>query len=148
MEKISRIVRGNSRVAAVDMKNAAPVRPGTPSFGRPMGESTAIQAKALSTADRAVALHKEINDNKMANTHQTIVQNMADRFFMDRMRQPAVEEPTLNPPGSVDAQPIDVAAPIDVDGPDGDQDMIEPSPIEAAPPQKYTPRGSFIDVRA
>jgi hypothetical protein len=147
MEKISRIVRGNSRVAAVDMKNAAPVRPGTPSYGRPVGESTTSQSKALSTADRAVALHKEMNDLKMANTHQTIVQNMADRFFMDRMRQPAVEEPAVGlQPGAVESPPVEGEIPGGIV--DDGQEAAELGAVEAAPPQKYTPRGSFVDVRA
>jgi hypothetical protein len=145
MEKISRIVPGNSRVAAVDMKNAAPVRPGTPSFGRPLGESTMNQAKGLSTADRAVALHKEMNDRRMANTHQTIAQNMADRFFMNRLRQPAMEEPVDNV--SMSGLSIGEEAETEVSmAPNEDvEDLVDPMLPESP---TYTPRGSFLDVQA
>ncbi len=145
MEKISRIVRGNSRVAAVDLKSAAPIRPGAPSFGRPVGESTALKSSMMSTADRAVAIHKELNEAKLANTHETIVQNMADRFFMDRMRQSQSDEGVsseiprveLSPPSEVQVSPIEE------EGQEASQEIDL-----AASSYSYTPRGSFIDVRA
>lgn len=37
MEKISSIIPNNSRVKSVDVQDSHPVRPGTPSFGRPVG---------------------------------------------------------------------------------------------------------------
>jgi hypothetical protein len=145
MEKISRIVSGNARVAAVDMKNAAPVRPGTPSFGRPLGESTMSQAKGLSTADRAVALHKEMNELRMANTHHTIAQNMADRFFMNRLRQPAPEVPMDH----VSMSAMGGSEQVETDGPtsfnEDVEDLVEPMLPESP---TYTPRGSFLDVQA
>lgn len=44
MEKISRILPSNPRVQAVDLKSSAPVRPGTPQFGRPVGISSLADA--------------------------------------------------------------------------------------------------------
>lgn len=116
MEKISHIVRGNSRVASTDLKNAAPVRPGTPSFGRPVGESTAVNTNATSTAARAVAMHNEMQERKKVGGPDEVVQQMADQFFMTRITAP-------------------------VDGPEVDE---QPE----APKKAYTPRGSFVDVRA
>ena len=54
MEKISNIVRGNSRVASVDMKNSSAVRPGVPAFGRSVGESPHVTDKTETTAMRAM----------------------------------------------------------------------------------------------
>lgn len=139
MEKISRIVRGNQRVAAVDLKNAAPVRPGTPSFGRPVGESTALSSSASTTASRAVALHNEIVEQKKANSQERIVQNMADQFFMSRMRRP--DDMTTE-------ESISVSAPAVGDKPPAPaEESTESEPVATAP-QGYTPRGSFVDVRA
>lgn len=126
MEKISHIVRGNSRVASTDLKNAAPVRPGTPSFGRPVGESTAVNTNATSTAARAVAMHNEMQERKKVGGPDEVVQQMADQFFMTRIARPQdPAEPTVAP----------------VDGPAEDE---QPE----APKKAYTPRGSFVDVRA
>jgi hypothetical protein len=40
MEKISRILPSSARVQSTDLSAAAPVRPGTPTFGRAVGVST------------------------------------------------------------------------------------------------------------
>lgn len=146
MEKISRIVRGNSRVASVDLKNSAPVRPGAPGFGRPTGESTAVNNKALSTADRAIAIHKEMNERKMANTEQTVVQNLADKFFMERMRRPQLEDVVA--PGMGQVPSAEMAAPVEAAPSEDDAEVSEPVDSVTPPEQRYTPRGSYIDVRA
>lgn len=141
MEKISRIVRGNSRVAAVDLKGAAPVRPGTPSFGRPVGESGTVTIRTTSTADRALALHKEMQQAKAASTQETAMQNMADKFFMDRVSR---SEPEV----SEGAPPMQVGAP-EMNAPAVDDAEAEPvAQSGSSQPRKYTPRGSYIDVRA
>ena len=80
MEKISRIVPGNSRVASTDMKNAAPVRPGMPTFGRPVGESTDVVHKSSSTASRAVALHNANIEAKKAASEERVIQKNADDY--------------------------------------------------------------------
>lgn len=146
MEKISRIVRGNSRVASVDLKNAAPVRPGTPGFGRPVGESTTVNSRGTSTADRALAIHKEMNERKMANTEQTVVQNLAEKFFMERMRHPQLEDVVA--PGIGQAPSLEVEAPVEAAAPSDEAEVSEPPESVTPPEQRYTPRGSYIDVRA
>lgn len=127
MEKISRIVRGNSRVAAVDLKNAAPVRPGTPSFGRPVGASTSVTNKTESTASRAVALHNELKELKKTQTKEQVVQEAADQFFMSRIRRPDDE---------VHVQPTTEFS---------DESSTA---LEEAQPSEYTPRGSYVNVNA
>ena len=61
MDKISGIIPNSARVAAVDMRDTATVRPGSPSFGRTEGANSlrdreremAARAAALPTAPRA-----------------------------------------------------------------------------------------------
>lgn len=147
MEKISHIVRGNARVASTDLKNAAPVRPGAPAFGRPMGESTAINSSALTTAARAVALHNEIVEGKKARPGEEVIQGMANDFFMNRIRQP---ELATSPVGT------DVSAAEGLSAPSGTT-AIKPvaGKTDSSEPNntddddvRFTPRGSFVDVRA
>ncbi len=128
MEKISQIVRGNSRVSSADLKNAAPVRPGAPSFGRPVGESTAVSHSPVSTAARAAALHAEITEQRRAHGPDKIVQQMSDQFFMSRIRRPEEDVETVSPDARMEAE------------------MAEAPEMEE--PVEYTPRGSYIDVRA
>lgn len=128
MEKISHIVRGNSRVASTDLKNAAPVRPGTPSFGRPVGESTSPGAHQASTAARAVALHNELLERKKVSGPDEVVQHMADQFFMTRIARPTEDND------------VHVAPPVQMEESEAD--------TEAEGPKGYTPRGSYVDVRA
>ena len=136
MEKISRIVRGNSRVASTDLKSSAAIRPGMPSFGRPVGESTNVAASGGSTAEKAVALHNEMLAKKKPGGEDQVVQQMADQFFLTRIARP---EPAAE--GDVRST---AASSEDV------EDAIQPAKDELAeaPAKKYTPRGSYVDVRA
>ncbi len=43
MEKISSIIPTNHRVKSVDMEDSQPVRPGAPSFGRPVGTTSSYR---------------------------------------------------------------------------------------------------------
>jgi hypothetical protein len=150
MEKISRIVRGNARVATVDNKSAAPARPGMPAFGRPMGESTPVSAKASSTASRAVALHKGLREAKEAASQERAIGRLADEFFMSRVRRPGDEPAAVETaPGTA---PDIVAAPqIDegVDAPSTEELMLDGGSVETPKEaREYTPRGSYVDVHA
>lgn len=127
MEKISRIVRGNSRVASTDLKSAAAIRPGMPSFGRPVGESTAANVSSTTTAAKAVAIHNELLEKKKPGGDSQVVQQMADQFFMARIARPAEE-------------PVDTEEGVAAEMPE------VPEAVEQ--PQGYTPRGSYVDVRA
>ncbi|NJL24705.1 MAG: hypothetical protein HC902_05740, partial [Calothrix sp. SM1_5_4] len=89
MEKISNIVRGNARVASVDLKGGTAVRPGAPSYGRPVGESTGNPPKEGTTASRAIAAQNEMNEQRRIGKDQ-IVEHLADQFFMSRVRRPQV----------------------------------------------------------
>lgn len=64
MEKISGILPQTARVASVDMKEAAPIRPGTPSFGRPESTSRIRGTKIGETSQRASQILTDIADWK------------------------------------------------------------------------------------
>lgn len=136
MEKISNIVRGSPRVASVDLKSSSAVRPGTPSFGRPIGESPAALDREGTTASRAAALHAQMSDRRTGGPDR-VVEQIADQFFINRLQAPKVEaaEP------KVSAKDVEELA---VDLEDGAQVQAE----QIAQPSGYTPRGSYVDVRA
>lgn len=141
MEKISNIVRGSPRVSSVDLKSASAVRPGVPSFGRPIGESPANIDREGTTASRAAALHTQMSERRQAGPER-IVEAMAEQFFVGRLAGPK-------------SAPIEVAEPKvqarDVEELAAATDMDESVQVEAeqiAQPSGYVPRGSYVDVRA
>lgn len=141
MEKISHIVRGNARVSSVDLKSGQAARPGAPAFGRPVGESPAPSNREETTASRAVAIQQEMAEQKKqaATDKEKMVAQMADNFFMSRMRRPV--EPVSTKAPEVSAKDVDTDA-VNVDGGVGDSDEVN------VPPKGYTPRGSYVNVRA
>lgn len=139
MEKISNIVRGSPRVSSVDLKSSSAVRPGTPSFGRPIGESPAALDREGTTASRAAALHAQLNERR-AGGPDRVVEQIADQFFINRLQAPKpnaieVAEPKLS---AKDVE--ELAAEFE----DGAQVQAE----QVAQPSGYVPRGSYVDVRA
>lgn len=150
MEKISSVVRGNSRVATADNKNAQTVRPGAPSYGQPVGVSTSSPPQRSTTAERAVALHKGMKEAKEAVSQERALSKMADDFFMSRVRTPeelvaGLKGPEIKAPNAVSAAPV---AGVDEDVQSTDELVLAPE-TQAPPEQReYTPRGSYVDVRA
>lgn len=157
MEKISHIVRGSSRVASVDMKGSPAVRPGAPSYGRPMGESPHPHPgeRMESTAARASALQNELAEKRTGEN--PAVEALADQFFMTRIRRPETQE---GHPGSAET-PIThkgtvsvaseharkMAAPDKMEdeeelGTEAREAQVEPTPTG------FTPRGTYVDVHA
>lgn len=93
MQKISRIVPGSARVSGVDLKSASAVRPGAPSFGRPVGESTESVRDGQTTAQRANGLREEMETRRKGIGEQPeIVKNLTEQFFMQRSSLPGMEE--------------------------------------------------------
>ena len=145
MEKISRIIAGNARGTA-DLAHAAPVRPGTPSFGRPVGDSTGTAPRMSSTAARAAALHNAMVESNKAVSQERVLSRMSDDFFLSHARRPDEETalpPTgMQPPVEVAGRQASVVAPALAAVEDEEQEMAPPAPGE------YVPRGSFVDVHA
>jgi hypothetical protein len=160
MEKISNIVRGNARVASTDPKSASAVRPGTPTYGRPVGESPEPSEKYGTTASRAVALHNDQLDHRRTAKQDEVAAQMADSFFMTRIRRPQEQETEME-----DMQPVSprrqAGPPVGVKNPKpiagGVHGMAAAATAQSAeeaeagddrPPVGFTPRGSYVDVRA
>lgn len=86
MEKISRIIPSNSRTKAIDVSDAQPVRPGAPTYGRPLGKVTRspleVQDRVtMSTAERAV-LEQPVNyRDRIEAKRAAMVDKMAKNFF-------------------------------------------------------------------
>lgn len=146
MEKISGIVRSNSRVASTDLKSSSSVRPGMPSFGRPVGESTQANVNTETTASRAVALHNELLAKKKTGGDQ-VVQQMADSFFMTRIARPP-EEPETSDVQAIAAPRPDTTEVSEVASTD---DLVvskaKSEDEEDKQPVGYKPRGTYVDVR-
>lgn len=152
MEKISHIVRGSSRVSSADAKGSSAVRPGAPSYGRPIGESPQPSMQTESTAARAVALHNEMLDAKRARSQDHVVTALADQFFMSRIRRPE-DEVALQPQTQQLQAPRKGAAKALAEAaeeqPDEEQMVsAERDSAEAAQPSGYVPRGSYVNVHA
>lgn len=85
MEKISGIIPKSPRVSAVDLKESAPVRPGTPSFGRLEGANALRDnpTQGESTARRSNAIREQQIDWRSKETRQAaIASDMSEKFFM------------------------------------------------------------------
>lgn len=88
MVKISSILPSTARVASTDMSDAHPIRPGVPSFGRPMGRSAGADFRASSQLSM-----KDIRTQKEYE-HSKIVNDITNDFFMNKTRK--VEAPIDN----------------------------------------------------
>jgi len=134
LEKISGIVKGSARVSSVDLKSAAPLRSGTPSFGRPVAESTQLNTSGLTTAQKAVALHKELAEKRKATEQPLIIQNMADQFFM-KNRNEAVAT----------VKDFDFREDVVRNEQDSDLKAGEAIDLDSGP-QEWTAPGTYLDV--
>jgi hypothetical protein len=141
MEKISHIVRGNARVAAVDLKGSSAVRPGVPTFGRPNGESPQVTEKGETTAARVTAIQNEMNEIKRVGGEDRAVGQMADQFFMTHVRRPDEEVAPVSAKNKLSAKEADVESTEEL--------MAGESPqTEISQPTGFKPRGTYVDVRA
>lgn len=157
MEKISNIVRGNARVSSADMKGSSAVRPGVPAYGRPVGESSQTGPPAESTASRAAALHNEMAEARRSRSQDNVVAQLADNFFMTRIRRPDEEVQAGGSAGGPQTQ-IQIQAPkraiakaSEVVPQMSDEDIevsAQTEAVETAQPSGYTPRGSYVNVQA
>lgn len=90
MEKISGIIPSSPRVASVDMREAAPVRPGTPGFGRPEGvnnlrDRELARAVAAPVGERSVEIQQAQMDWRGKEERgAAIAKTMSERFFAGR----------------------------------------------------------------
>lgn len=110
MEKLSSILPTSPRVKNVDMTDAHPVRPGTPSYGRPVGISAVRDRLTVSQQARDMAFNEtlgQINPKEFKSVK--IVEDMNRKFFDTK---PVVAKPQAPVTGAESADlEIDGASP-------------------------------------
>jgi hypothetical protein len=168
MEKISGIIPNSSRVAAVDLKEAPPVRPGTPGFGRAEGVSSLRENAivAQETAPKAAGLQMDQMDWRSKDLfHAKVAQNVTENFFGKNNRAADAKAEDRDPASvsassffnramsskpagfkSQDIAPIRLSEP-EIEG-DDEIDIGKPlsmSEIPARQPEGLYPKGSFIN---
>lgn len=150
MEKISGILPSSSRVAAVDLKEAAPVRPGAPGFGRAEGVSSLRDAKVGQTASRAAKLSQEQLDWRTKDMQNAAtVRELSDRFFKGNQKSASDQAIENVVEKEVNLAPIKSSTPSVPAG--FNLDELAPaikSTTDVEQPEGLHPRGSFIDVQA
>jgi hypothetical protein len=164
MDKISGIVPSSRRVSSVNLKDSPPVRPGMPSFGRPQGISTLADENKPTTAERAIAKQKELFD-KRADRSAQAVQDMADKFFMQKKQEAGpVDDFDLNVGWQTPKKSKDAMSSLDLPAVDMTKEMqteTSAAPLKASEEplyakaesvpedeREFTPPGSYLDVVA
>lgn len=97
MEKISGILPSRPRLKSVDLQSAHPIRPGVPSFGRPVG-STSVQRDRvnLSMQARDLASQAMSFTPKQASelTKTALADKLGREFFASRLEEASPRETT------------------------------------------------------
>ncbi len=145
MEKISGILKPSHRVTSVDMKEAAPIRPGTPSFGRPEGTSSlrdrnnSVDGAGASQEAHSTMMHWRSREGN--NTRA--VGEIADRFFSANKKE-------VMKPISMQAPDRPVIGEADVDREPASNEVVPfENPLREEPADgEYYPKGSFINAVA
>lgn len=136
MEKISRIVGNSPRVGSADTTKAPPIRPGIPSFGRPVGNGIQGDVPALSTAQKAGIINQELNDEKKARTEARLRMELNNPFFTrGDVKTSLPNEVPLEGASDVEIPAKMTMAEMESDGQD----------VELS---RFTPRGTLVDIRA
>lgn len=91
MEKLSSILPASPRVQSVDLQEAAPVRPGAPTFGRPVGVSTVKDRFSVSQQAKDIAFKDTLASvNPKEAKGVKVVDDMTKKFFETRLNKPEV----------------------------------------------------------
>lgn len=164
MEKISGIIPSSPRLSSVDLNEASPVRPGTPSFGRPQGVSTLSEPSvSMDTARKGAAIHREMMDWRSKDERDAaMVAEMSNRFFVKNQRRAEkvvdIDSPSMAPtlqtsirsnPAGFKTDEVGSLAAVsslrsDIGRPDvGFESDVSGSSVEQ--PAGLYPKGSFID---
>jgi hypothetical protein len=87
MDKLSSILGSSPRVKSVDLSDAHPVRPGTPSFGRPVGTTSIRDRFTVSDSAKDRALQDTVGFRNQKEDRQTkIAENVTKKFFETRLQ--------------------------------------------------------------
>ena len=167
MDKISSIIPGSARVMSVDMKDANPVRPGTPGFGRQDGVSGPKEVSQFDAPSRTTQRFPDKGPDappvesawKTKDAKEAaIAKNMSDRFFgkplpptHEKMAEPmmGMESNSRLPATTSEGMENFRGKPSDIEAFDRDEEgeMLS-QPSKLVQPEGLYPRGSFIDRTA
>ncbi len=172
MEKISGIVKTSPRLSSVDLKEAAPVRPGVPAFGRPEGISTLTQqqqslgmnASLATTAQKSAGVQAQVLDWRAKDAQNAaIAAEMSNRFFLKNTTTAETVQPgetqALGPMhmAGVSSKPAGFKSDAmfkvgpSVFAPIADENVAESegaSEVVLQQPEGLYPKGSFVDRNA
>ena len=115
MEKISSIIPSSARVQSVDLGSSHPIRPGQPSFGRPVGTST------LAGETRAETIAADAAEQKKMRDQEKMVQTLTDAFFMNQVKKSEVASAPVADPLTVAPQAVAASEPKETNEADLDQ---------------------------
>ncbi len=150
MQKISGILAGSPRVLSIDMKDAPPVRPGTPGFGRPEGVSSQRdKGAAIDTARRAGEIQDGMAASRSKETEQAkLAARLSESFFASGRREEDSAE-AGSEPGPGMALPVAIAeAPVPSRPAGFNHDAASVLREPALDPDSLYPKGSFLDTVA
>jgi hypothetical protein len=171
MNKISGIIPSSPRVAAVDIKEAPPVRPGTPSFGRNQGVSSLKDVEAPTTAEKSVSVHRDLMDWRSKDQEKAAVAaRMSNAFFMKKEKDsesapvtetvsasvrlaPAFNVPVKSSPSGFKMDELVGPRPLKEDPVFFEEDEpidlgMDIEELKLGQPEGLYPKGSFLDRTA
>lgn len=92
MEKISGIIKSSPRLQSVDMRDSMPVRPGTPTFGRPVGVSSLTDNQVFNqTSVKANGIQNQMSDWRTKDAEKAdIARRVSEGFFGKNRREAEV----------------------------------------------------------
>jgi hypothetical protein len=148
MDKISQIVGGSARVGAGDAKSAPPVRPGTPAFGRSIGESPHANRSEMSTAEKVGLIRSDLAEQKRMRAESKIATDMNEQFFFKPEENVKIAAAQI-PKGQIKLdQESELEEPTIRATSARTEAMINNEDADLRTPSRFAPRGSYIDVRA
>lgn len=139
MQKISSIIPSSRRVTSVDMKDAHPVRPGVPQFGRPM----AIASSSINKSSIAAPVMSEARTAEEQNK-MDIVNRVSDGFFMQKQIKAEESLPSLNE-SPLDLMAFEALAPSLHEADEQLLYQVEQQESEGEIPEFVRP-GRYLDV--
>lgn len=82
MNKISGILPSSPRIQTVDLKEGPSVRPGAPSFGRPIGISNVQRNSIIRSAHAAINEHRDLMEQRsLSQVQADKAKELSESFF-------------------------------------------------------------------
>lgn len=126
MQKLSSILPASPRLKSVDLSDSHPIRPGTPTFGRPVGNSTdtsVVDKVTLSNQALGAGVEAELLTYKNPKDAKNvkIVEELTSQFFDNRLKP--IESKPLAEKATEVAQEVPVKAKVGVTDVESSQPM-------------------------